>query len=266
MSSLFSRDYKKLTPDELAQLRKVQAKEVVKLGALTLRSPLPHKYSKAARHFLELFPNHYLDERELKERKRLTGELNAFKVFLNSKSIGERRILNYLQNKRAYFIIGALLQDFRFGHHGAFLFPEFQLGNSFKIDFLLVGRNSGGWEFVFIEFEAPKGGVTLKNGELGRAFRKGLQQIADWKVWLEARYSSLRETFDKATKLDDTLPEEFTSLDSTRLHFVVVAGRRHDFTSRTYRIKRELVKDRIHLYHYDGIVDLGRRVIGKMTF
>ena len=39
------------------------------------------------------------------------------------------------------------------GNHGAYLFPEFQLGSSYKADYLLLGKSSGGFEFIFVELE-----------------------------------------------------------------------------------------------------------------
>ena len=63
------------------------------------------------------------------------------------------------------------------GHHGAYLFPEFPLGTSYKADYLLIGNGSGGHEFIFIELENPKGNITLQNGELGNTFRKGILQV-----------------------------------------------------------------------------------------
>ena len=123
--------------------------------------------------------------------------------------------------------VGSLLKTyFHFGHHSAHLFPEFRLGNSFLVDFLLVGKDSGGWSFVLVELEAPAGNITLKNGDLGSAVRKGLSQVESWDEWREARYGSLAETFDKSRRSDVCLPREFIALDKSRIHYVVVAGRR----------------------------------------
>jgi hypothetical protein len=98
---------------------------------------------------------------------------------------------------------------------------------------------------------------------LGSVFRGGLNQIEEWDTWIESRYYSLRETFDKYKKPGEILPEEFTSLDKTRINYAVIAGRRPDFTQETYRIKRGA---EILLLHYDNLVDLARKIINKDTY
>jgi len=165
---------------------------------------------------------------------------------------------------KAYFIIGSLLKErFTFGHHEAYLFPEFQIGNSYKADHLLVGRNSDGYHFVFVELEAPSGRISRADGSLGEAFRRGLSQVADWEDWLDARFASLTETFEKAKRRDLPIPSEFFQLDRSRIHFIVIAGRRADFNEKTYRISR---KHPHMLLHYDNLLDDAREVIGKQTY
>ena len=177
---------------------------------------------------------------------------------------GINMTLYFITAHRAHFLISSILKAyFPFGHHEAYLFPEFQLGNSFKVDHLLVGKNSGGWHFAFVELEAPRGKITLADGNLGDAFRKGIAQTKDWDAWLDARYPSMMETFEKAKRSDMVLPGEFLQMDRSRIHFVDVVGRRVDFSDKTYRICR---KELQLLLYYDNIVDASREVIGEMTY
>lgn len=263
---LYDRDYGKLLPAEQAEWEALLQKEVVnQVGTMKITRSLYRQYPKAARHFTELFPNHYLDNVELHEEARLAKQLAEFEQLLDKQDATERDILNFVNRERAYFLIGSLLHAyFPFGHHGVFLFPEFQLGNSYKVDHLIVGQNSSGWHFVFVELEAPNGKITIEDGSYGEAFRKGLRQVNDWETWLEARYSSITETFEKALKVGDVMPQEFRQFDRSRIHYVVVAGRRSDFNDKTYRICR---RERPRLtIHYDNIVDAARDVIGKTTY
>lgn len=268
--NLYERNYMELTEKENSAWCKLKEKEYVsKIGDIPIKKSLFRNYSKAARHFVHLFPNHYLDIVELEEKNKLKNQMGAFLDLLNSDLINERAILNHINYNCAYFIVGAILKSYysRFGHHESYLFPEFQMGNSFQVDYLLVGKGSGGFEFVFVEFEAPIGNITLANGELGSSFRKGLGQIADWNTWLEARYASLKETFDKYKQNGKTLPEEFTIMDKSRLHFAVVAGRRGNFKEKTYRIRRKKLADEgCLLLHYDNLVDAAQQVIGENTY
>ena len=211
----------------------------------------------AVLHHKQLFPNNYLSTNDLKDKEKLKKIVNDFKLLLD-KSITERKILNFIRDKRAYFIIASIFKGFhyRFGHHKAFAFKEFELPPNFLVDYLLVGKNSGGFEFIFIELENPYGQITNNDGEFGTTIRKGIKQVNDWDNWLESNYSSLRLVYDKYIGNLEQLPREFHELDKSRLHYVVIAGRRKDFTKKTYQLKRRLLKsNNILLLHYDNLFD-----------
>ncbi len=156
---------------------------------------------------------------------------------------------------------------YHFGHHDTYLFPEFPFGTSYKIDYLLVGRSSGGFQFVFVELESPQDGATLMNGELGAKFRKGLSQITDWEEWVEGNFSTLTEVFRSCRRVGALLPDEFCKFDKTRFHFIVVAGRRNDWKDKTYRTRRKrLQEDAVLILHYDNLVDAASQIIGNETY
>ena len=55
--------------------------------------------------------------------------------------------------------------------------------------------------------------------------------------------------------------------DTTRMHYVVVAGLRSDFDEKTYRLQRDkLKKEDIKLLHYDNICDSADRLLDVRTF
>ena len=266
---LYERDYTTLTNEEEETWRTVREKEVVGGDEeFFITCSRYREYPKAARHFESIFPNNFLDTIELEDKEHLSKQLQEFKDLLDSRQVSERKILNFIRSKRAYFLVASLLRQYysHFGHHGAYIFPEFQLGNSYKADYLLVGLGSGGWEFVFVELEAPNGKVTLKDGDFGDTFRKGLKQINDWEKWLEANYSFLEETYSKSKKEGATLPKEFTKLDTSRLHFAVVAGRRQDFKESTYQKRRKTIKDNVCVLHYDNLVNAAQNIIGSWSY
>lgn len=176
-------------------------------------------------------------------------------------AVCERKILKFIKDEKACFIVASLLpQYFHTGHHGAFVFPEFQLDTSFVADYLLVGEGSDGWHFVFVELEASTGSITLKDGSLGRVFRDGLKQVDDWKRWIQTHYCSLKEIFKKSQHPEKCLPDAFSELDQSRISYVVAAGRRSDFNPLTYRIKREQKESKL-LLHYDNLVDSSKQLI-----
>lgn len=172
-------------------------------------------YPKAARMCKSLFPNNYLDVAELRDVERLEHANEEFLSLLDNTECTERSILNFIREKEYYHIIGSIIWglSINIGNHGAYLFPEFQLGSSYKADYLLLGKSSGGFEFIFVELESPYGNITLKDGQLGAEFRDGISQLEDWKRWLPANYSSFGEIMRKYKNSAFDLPEEFYVLD-----------------------------------------------------
>lgn len=260
---LYDKDYRILTDDEKKVYEKIQATfdkaKKRKQGSVYL-SEL-HRYYEdlplAALHYQQLFPNNYLNTDDLQDKETLTKIVTEFRTLLD-KSGKERNILNFIRDKKAYFIIASIFKGFhyRFGHHNAFAFKEFPLPPNFVVDYLLVGKNSDGYEFIFIELENADGQITNGDGEFGTTIRKGIKQINDWDSWLESNYSSLRLVYDKYIGNMEQLPREFHELDKSRLHYVVIVGRRKDFTKKTYQLKRKLLKsDNILLLHYDNLFD-----------
>ncbi len=265
---LFERDYNSLTPEENSAWETLKEQEKIPFGSSCIIHNRFREYPKAVRHFESLFPNNYLDVVELKEEGRLSKELVDFVNLINTERVSERDILNFINGHRTYFIVASLLKVYyNFGHHDAYLFPEFPLGTSYKIDYLLVGRNSGGFHFVFVELESPQGGATLMNGELGAKFRKGMSQITDWEAWVEGNFSTLTEVFKTYRRDGALLPDEFFTFDKTRIHFIVIAGRRKDFNEKTYRIRRKRHRENAELIlHYDNLIDAVEQIIGKDTY
>lgn len=269
---LYSRDYNNLTNEEMVKWQQLKEEEIVhELGTLKIRKSKYSMYPKAVRHYLSLFPNNFLDTLDLKQEGKLNLLADKFLTLLGDETINERSILNFINENFAHFIIASILKGpYSFGHHGAFVFPEFQLGNSYQVDFLIVGKSSGGYEFVFVELEHPYKDIFLKDGHLGNAFRKGLNQITDWKRYLDQNFESLNETFEKYKNPSLPLPKEFLKRDDTRYHYVVVAGRRNHFSineEKSYSIKRETLKDKnTLLLHYDNLYDSAKRIIGKVTY
>lgn len=131
---------------------------------------------------------------------------------------------------------------------------------------MLLGENSDGWHFVFVELEAPSGSITLQNGDFGNVLRKGESQVKDWGIGLEENFDSLSEFFNRHKTIEKSLPHEFYKLDKTLIHFVVIAGRRKDFNQRTYRIRREGEQNRKLFLHYDNLIDSVKQLIEPNTF
>lgn len=265
----YERDYTVLTGAEQDEYKRILEKEKTgKLGDLDIRTNMFRDYPKAARHFLSLFPNNYLDIVDLDDDDGVSALVNQFLKKLNDGSIGdERDIARFIQETKAYYLIASIFNYYDFGHHEALVFPEFQLSSTFKVDYLLVGRNSDGYSFIFVELEHPVKQITLLDGELGNAFRKGIKQVKDWKNWLFGNFSTFTSTIKKYKHPDKQLPDEFYTFDPTRCHYVVVAGRREDLNDTTRRIRREhLEEQKIRLLHYDNIIDSTMAVLKQRNY
>ena len=265
MLGLYERDYSELTQEEIKEKEKVDAEGGHVIGAKLGVKNFFHKYPKAVRHNMSLFPNNYMDIQLLKNESELVNQCDGFEKLLNNTSITELDIKRYIQNNGFYHILASIFKHYDFGHHEAVLFKEFPLGTYYATDYLLVGRASGGWQFIFVEFENPYGHITLADGNPGEAIRKGLIQIDKWKPFIEGYYSTLSAEFEKYTV--QILPREFTKFDSTRMHYVVVAGRRADYNETTRLFQRRSDAERnIKILHYDNILDDARDLIGAKTY
>lgn len=265
---IHTRDYNHLTNEEIREWERLKREEIIdKFDEIVVRKSLYRKYPVAVRHFLSLFPNNHLDIEDLKEEKKLTTQIDNYLKLINDPTSIERTILNWIKESKSYFIIASMLKNYySFGHHDAYIIPEFQLGNTYQVDYLLIGKSSGGYEFVFVELEHPNKNITLSSGYPGESIRKGLNQITDWKSWLEKNYSFIGETFEKYKHPEKILPYEFTNYDSSRIHFSVVAGKRINFNEKTYEIKRQMWSDKILLLHYENLYDSAKYLVGQLTY
>jgi hypothetical protein len=256
---LFKKDYFQLTKKEIDGIER--AENFMKRSMRKNNSINPGQLKKyyellpiAGLHSRSLFPNNYIffnyeKHTDLLEKHKL------FKELINDKSTLELDVLKYIKETESYYILESLFRYFDFGHHeGSFLFREFPLSVNYKCDFLLIGKSSGGYEFVFIEFEHPNYKSILKSGSPAESFRKGIEQATDWRIWLESNFSSLRNTFHQFKNPELSLPTEFYELDTSRLHFIVIAGRRGDFKEKTYSLRRRKRKE-VLLLHYDNLLD-----------
>jgi hypothetical protein len=267
--NLFNKDYLNLSTDELAFVKEFNSLNpdlmAIMKGSGNLSS-VQENYRKRGvlmdenpfiLNYTSLFPNNYLNEAKLKlEKFDYINKLQNFEKLLNDESITERDILNYIRDNEAYFLIGSVLKNYTsFGHHDRYLFKEFKLPPDYQADFLVVGKNSEGYHFLFFELENPYNNITVKNGSFGSTIRKGVEQINDWKIWLEKNYNTVKNVFNKQLSPNEKLPTEFLEFDSSRMNYVVVAGRRDNFNEKTYRLRRENKKLGIHILHYDNLID-----------
>jgi hypothetical protein len=270
-STIYGRDYSALTRDEEIEYQvAVQKRTVEGPGNLKLMKGSIWDYSKAARHHIHMFPGHYLDPADLRDRiPEFTVLIDEFKGVVHDKSKSERDILRFIKENQAYFIIGSIVKKgYTFGHHALYVFPEFELSAIYKADFLLVGKSSDGYQFLFVEFENSYGRITKADGDFGAALVKGIRQIELWQHFLGSEFATLSRIFQRALKNGDpSLPNEFYKYDATRMHFALVAGLRENFVLEASKQKRrDFDRRRIRVMHYDNLIEQARMALGSITY
>jgi hypothetical protein len=268
---MYSRDLTKLTDIEKDQVQKAEVfKNKAKKDDLIISGEDMLKYHSmlpTSHYFnISLFPNNYINSKFNIEDLNYDQLLVEFENLVENNNSNERDILNFISSNKAYFIIESIFEHFNFGHHfGTFLFKEFSLPGNYRTDFTLIGKNSGGYELIFIELEHPNHNITTKQGEFGDGIRKGINQIEDWDTWLDANFSSLKNELNKKLNKSTSLPSEFYELDKSRIHYVVVAGKRIHYLEKTYRLRRKIKKDKnIHLLHYDNLIADTKTIIKRI--
>lgn len=177
---LYDRDYRKLTEEEVSVWKKVEELfNKSKRGGIISPAAL-HKYWDdlpcAVVHYKQLFPNNYIIPSQLRQKNGDTSAVEKFKCLLNG-NCTERSVLNFIKEEKAYDIVTSIFDAYRLGHHSSFVFREFELPPNYIADFLLVGKNSGGYEFIFVELESPYGQIVTKDGDFGNVIRKGIKQV-----------------------------------------------------------------------------------------
>ena len=271
MAHLYTRDYRTIADEEREEYERVLLLEK-SAGRKFSRVYHYDLYPEGVKHYLSLFLNNHLVLSELK--KRDLSELNSrFSRVIHDSASTERDIARFIKVNDAYYIIASILNGcgFRVGHHATYLFPEFELRangkTDYRADYLLLGKGSGGYEFVFVELESPNTGAVLQNGYPAKSTRSGQKQIEDWEIWLDSNYSELASFFEREKGNHEDLPDEFYHYDSTRMHYVLVAGTRNDYIDKTYRVRRsEKKKSGVILLHYDNLVDYSEELSERNTF
>ena len=83
---------------------------------------------------------------------------------------------------------------------------------------------------------------------------KGINQIKDWQMWLEKNFSNL--DFRKYKTPIKELPEEFIKYISTRMNYLIVCGKRADFSDKFRDLCRKEEKEsNILIINHNNLLD-----------
>ncbi len=266
---ILHRDFIKLSKEEKIKFNKYKDRYSIRTvnGQKMLPKPwTPNdEYPNYVYKHDSLFPNHNISSQDIEEDENwFLQRIDGFKDLIHHDSTSELDLLNYIRDNKAAFIVTSLLSYTDFGHHERFVFPEFQLSNNYKVDFLILGRSSGGYSFLFVELENPYGKITTVNGDFSTAINKGIKQVKDWKRWIPKNFSSFQQTLRKFKgPTNEDFPREFYELELDRFNFMVIAGRRDHYKPHTYQQNREILGngERIRVLHYDNLIERTYEII-----
>ena len=177
------------------------------------------------------------------------AEARSFLEVLNTAQ-KESDVQQYIKNHQKWFIPGSLFRSYNFGHHEAYLVPEQELGAEYRVDYMLLGRNSVGYQLVLVEFEDVNIPYHLMNSNAeSESVRKGLTQIRDWKRWMDDN----RAYFIKSAGLDSisgTIP-------SWGIFYALVVGRRDRMDKTANEMRGLTMRETpgLMIASYDRLVD-----------
>ena len=109
-------------------------------------------------------------------------------------------------NRAWNYLFGLLRHYYRTGHHDDnYIFPELKIGSAYVADSLIIGNSSDGYQFVFVELEAPTGRITKEKGtRFGEVSNKGIEQVRDWQMYIAANWNvkmCIRDRGGRTTKV-----------------------------------------------------------------
>lgn len=166
------------------------------------------------------------------------------------KATKENDIQTYIKRNEKWFIPLSILKNYDFGHHFACVVPEYSLGSEYRVDYLLIGKNSIGYQFVIVEFEDVN--VEYKNKTSNsetEKVRKGLTQIRDWKRWIDKN----KDYFENS----EGISEFGRNIPSWGFYYCLIVGRRGKMDDMANKLRGEMQNDfpSLKIISYDRLVD-----------
>lgn len=178
---------------------------------------------------------------------------NLLEALNNAKK--ENDIQRYIKENKKWFIPASLFEDYDFGNHEAYIVPEQELGAEYRVDYMLLGRNSIGHQIILVEFEDVNVDYKIQSANIeSDSVRKGLGQIKDWKRWIDCN----KDYFLKNCGMADIS----ANIPSWGIRYCLVVGRRNrmDSVANQMRSLSEHEVSGLHIVSYDRLVDNVKRL------
>jgi len=137
-----------------------------------------------------------------------------------------------------------------------YVVPQKRLGCQYVPDFIIGDVDSAGIHWHLIELESPSASMFTGNGKaFGMQTRKGIDQIADWREWLQSNVAYARTR----------LSENGLGLFDIRADApgLVLVGRRSTLSNKTEALRNQQSAANIQDHSYDWLIETIR---GSMDF
>lgn len=167
----------------------------------------------------------------------------------------ENDIQRYIKGNKKWFIPASLFEEYDFGHHEAYIAPEQPLGSEYRVDYMLLGRNSIGHQIILVEFEDVNVDYKTKTSNTeSESVRKGLTQIRDWRRWMDDN----RPYFMRSCGLIDIS----RNIPSWGINYCLVVGRRNRMDDVANQMRGQSQHDvpGLRIVSYDRLVDNVKRL------
>lgn len=206
----------------------------------------------------KLFAEHCLYLMNYKELD-FEKESKEFDLII-SNAKNEVDVQRYIKSNKKWFIPGSIFLDYNFGHKETYLFPEQKLGNDYVADYMLIGKESGGYSLILVEFETPNTEYLISTANMeSESVRRGLTQLQDWKRWIDSN----REYFIRNIGL-----REFgIDIPTYRTFYYLVVSRRKYMNKMAVEVRGQNVYERHNtkIVTFDrlteNVMKLGNRII-----
>jgi hypothetical protein len=131
--------------------------------------------------------------------------------------------------------------------HGTHVVPKFRFSGEYVSDFLISEITSGGTFWILVELEPVNAPLVTKGGQLSQRVREGVQQVRDWRSWLESN----RDAASRSVSQHGLGLGEIEGIWGW-----VVVGRRADVTPRFNELRSQMKNDsNIEIMTYDRLLD-----------
>ena len=128
-----------------------------------------------------------------------------------------------------------------------FVIPQKRLGNQYVPDFLVGFVDSAGMHWHLVELESPRAPMFTQDGNaFANVARKGINQIVDWREWLDGNVAYARKL-----QGDNGLGLYGIRNDAPGL---VLVGRRATLTNKNHALRNHMNTSDIAIHTYDWLI------------